>query len=211
MIWIWPPVVALAFLLILLLWPVHIEFRWSPVGLSFSWFGLRMDWEENKGGNFRLWLFNFPFDQPTKAKPPKPNGQKKTKRPSKAKAPPWFRPINYELLKKTWQAPAFQAILKTSWDFAWRIRHAVQIKEFKGSIGALDYFQTGILTGLLAGLPETKTLNLKTSFTGEHHLMLAMKFTQWRVAISLIIWASHFPYKSFRQLYRMWIHPARIK
>ena len=219
MTWLWGPAVAFALILLALFCPVRLEFQWSPMRFSLYWIGLRLDWDEPQGGNFRLWVINFSFAQPKEtaaptevAAPTKIAAVKKAKKkPSKSKKRPWFRPISYDLIKKTWKAPCFNQLVKTLLDFVWRLRFSFRIRKVQGTIGALDYLNTGVLSGLLAGLPQGKKYDLKTSFTGEQNFMLTLNFDLWRFLASLIGWAFRFPYGSLRQLYKIWLHPARAK
>ena len=225
MIWPWLVLAALLLLLPLLI-PVRLEFKYQPLELTLRWVGLRLDWSDDRGGRFRLFLLTFRFSEPKPTQPekggkdkcqpqeesvPKAQGSEtKKKRKQKKSKPPFFREPSFEMLKKTWRAPCFRRLLKTVKAFLWRLRRSVRLERVEGRIGNLDFYQSGVLAGFLAAIPDPR-LRIQASFLEENWVWIGLRIYLWRIIASLLWWGLRFPYRSLWQLYKLWLHPARAK
>ena len=126
---------------------------------------------------------------------------KNRKSPKKKKKKRSLKKFSLSLLKEVWELKTGQLIFTKLLKLLKGIGKSLSIKKITGDIGALDYFQTGVLFGLLEAVPHYKKLDLKANFQGEQRVNLAVNLSLARVLFALLRFLVTFPYVKTWKLY----------
>ncbi len=192
-----------------LFWPLLISCDLFPFLLRVSWPGLAFEYDEKP--HLRLLGYKFTFSE-KEEKPEKPKLEeakevsKKTKSKKKKKKKA-FKKFNLQLVKEIWATETIQIILKKCIKFLSKLVKSFRFKEVKGNIGSLDYYQTGVLTGLLYAIPEYKKLDLKTNFVGEQSLSVSLRLSLGKVLFALFTLVLTLPFFRIWKLYNFLHQP----
>ncbi len=211
MIWVWAGLIFWVSVGLLFLRPLQISFCSNPWSVGLTWWGLAYDWSV-KGKN-QLKVCFIPFDlNKFKAAPQKVSKKKKSPpgqaKSQQAKTPRFLKP-SFALVKATWQSPGFKKILTRLRRFLQGCFRSIRLYGVQGRVGRLDYFQTGVLKGLLYNLSAGRRFDFDANFTGEDWVQVKLRLYLWRIFVALIWLLCSFPYLSFWRIYKFWLNPAR--
>ncbi len=187
---------AIGLLIILILsLPIRIRFESRPSCL-IKWIFIKVHITMHQGSlQAEYRIFNKPvFTKPKKnkqKKPSKPSKKKKTKlKITAAKA--------IELLNDS----AVKKILRSLFRLLYRLVMAVRINFLKWEIGMRDYYQQGIIMGLLSAIPETDCIQVNGNFEEINDILLIIDISLWRLVFAITPFFIGFPYISVFRLYR---------
>ncbi|MDX2469977.1 MAG: hypothetical protein QNL04_05300 [SAR324 cluster bacterium] len=190
-------------------WPLLISCDLFPFLLRVSWPGLAFEYDEKP--HLRLLGYRITL-QGAKKKSKKPLVEKaeksskktKTKKKKKKKS---FKKFNLQLIKEIWGKETIQIILKKCIKLLAKLVKSFKFKGVKGDIGSLDYYQTGVLSGLLYAAPEFKKIDLKTNFVGEQSLSVSLSLSLGKVLFALLTFVITFPFLRTWKLYNFLLQP----
>lgn len=195
--WWWLSFFALPFLVLVV--PVSLKIQSHPWRVRIRWWGLYVRYHTEQEPTLTIRAFGYSFKRKEKkksSKTEKPEPAKKKKNKPKKNKKHWKEYL--ALLEQ----PAVPVLLRRLLKLLKGIIGSFKIARLKWQISLDDYYQQGMLNGVLYALPFNRNFQIDGNFTEYNRFFLLMRFSMLRFLLVLLRFLLLFPYRKTWKLYK---------